>query len=244
MGIDCAAFGGDSVFHKLGYEPEFQIIPWSEKNQYLADGTIDCIWSCYSMNDREASLNTNFLIREIGKRLNSTLCADCNHLATVQIWSSPLIATTRAAELFLHKIDSSLPEVKQVNCFATTEDLFASIRKGYVEAVEDGTDAVERMETVEASRYDLILMDIQMPKMDGYTAAREIRTLRDNQKANITIVAVTANAFEEDKKKAFESGMNGHISKPINREAIMRMLDQIFGQEITTDEGETEGENR
>lgn len=153
-------------------------------------------------------------------------------------------ATTRAAELFLHKIDSSLPEVKQVNCFATTEDLFASIRKGYVEAVEDGTDAVERMETVEASRYDLILMDIQMPKMDGYTAAREIRTLRDNQKANIPIVAVTANAFEEDKKKAFESGMNGHISKPINREAIMRMLDQIFGQEITTDEGETEGENR
>nr|WP_279220676.1 response regulator [Clostridium sp. AF32-12BH] len=113
-----------------------------------------------------------------------------------------------------------------------------------MEAVEDGTDAVERMETVEASRYDLILMDIQMPKMDGYTAAREIRTLRDNQKANIPIVAVTANAFEEDKKKAFESGMNGHISKPINREAIMRMLDQIFGQEITTDEGETEGENR
>ena len=97
-----------------------------------------------------------------------------------------------------------------------------------VESVEDGTDAVERMEEVDESRYDLILMDIQMPKMDGYTATREIRTLDNNKKANIPIVAMTANAFEEDKQKAFEAGMNAHIAKPISMDAILNTLDRIL----------------
>ena len=61
-----------------------------------------------------------------------------------------------------------------------------------------------------------MLMDIQMPKMDGYTATREIRTLSNNKKANIPIVAMTANAFEEDRQKVFECGMNGNIVKPID----------------------------
>lgn len=98
-----------------------------------------------------------------------------------------------------------------------------------VESVGDGTDAVERMSSANESEYDLILMDIQMPKMDGYTATREIRTLGNNKKANIPIIAMTANAFEEDKKKAFEAGMNDHISKPINIDVIMHALDRIFG---------------
>lgn len=98
-----------------------------------------------------------------------------------------------------------------------------------VESVDDGTDAVERMGAVDESKYDVILMDIQMPKMDGYTATREIRTLRNNKKANIPIIAMTANAFEEDKKKAFEAGMNAHIAKPINIDTIMNVLDQLFG---------------
>ena len=97
-----------------------------------------------------------------------------------------------------------------------------------VESVGDGIDAVERMNEVDESKYDLILMDIQMPKMDGYTATREIRTLKNNKKANIPIIAMTANAFEEDKQKAFEAGMNAHISKPIDIDVIMHVLDQIF----------------
>ena len=97
-----------------------------------------------------------------------------------------------------------------------------------VDSVEDGTDAVERMGSAEESRYDAILMDIQMPKMDGYMATREIRTLDNNKKANIPIIAMTANAFEEDKKKALEAGMNAHIAKPISIDAIMEVLDQIF----------------
>ena len=66
-----------------------------------------------------------------------------------------------------------------------------------------------------------------MPKMDGYMITREIRTLKNNKKANIQIVAMTANAFEEDRKKAFDAGMDGHIAKPIDieklRAAILRM---------------------
>ena len=98
-----------------------------------------------------------------------------------------------------------------------------------VDSVEDGTDAVERMNEVEDDRYDLIFMDIQMPKMDGYMATREIRTLRNNKKANIPIVAMTANAFEEDKKKAFKAGMNAHVAKPIDINTILAVFDQVFG---------------
>ena len=99
----------------------------------------------------------------------------------------------------------------------------------YVDYVEDGTDAVERMHEVDDDRYDLIFMDIQMPKMDGYMATGEIRTLRNNKKANIPIVAMTANAFEEDKKKAFKAGMNAHIAKPIDINTILAVFDQVFG---------------
>ena len=72
-------------------------------------------------------------------------------------------------------------------------------------------------------------MDIQMPKMDGYMATREIRTLKNNKKANIPIIAMTANAFEEDKKKAFQAGMNAHIAKPIDIKIILDAFDQVFG---------------
>ena len=80
-----------------------------------------------------------------------------------------------------------------------------------------------------AGTYDMILMDIQMPKMDGYMTTREIRTLKNNKKANIPIIAMTANAFEEDKKKAFKAGMNAHITKPIDIETILAVLDQVLG---------------
>ncbi len=97
-----------------------------------------------------------------------------------------------------------------------------------VDTVNDGSDAVERMASVAEDRYDLILMDIQMPRMDGYTATREIRTLGSNRKANIPIIAMTANAFEEDRKKAMEAGMNAHIAKPISIESILETMDRLF----------------
>ena len=97
-----------------------------------------------------------------------------------------------------------------------------------VDGAADGTEAVDIIYKAPEDQYDLILMDIQMPLMDGYTATREIRTLRNNKKANIPIVAMTANAFEEDRQKAFEAGMNGHIPKPIDIATIAKVLDEIF----------------
>ncbi len=97
-----------------------------------------------------------------------------------------------------------------------------------VDCATDGTEAVEIMYNAPDDKYDLIFMDIQMPKMDGYTATHEIRTLASNRKANIPIVAMTANAFEEDRKMSLQAGMDGHISKPISAEDIAKVLDSVF----------------
>lgn len=96
-----------------------------------------------------------------------------------------------------------------------------------VDCVEDGTDAVNIMSSAEGRKYDLIFMDVQMPKMDGYTATREIRTLNDPKCANIPIIAMTANAFEEDRKKAIKAGMNAHIAKPISADIILENLERM-----------------
>ena len=97
-----------------------------------------------------------------------------------------------------------------------------------VEHAADGIICVDMMEKAEAGYYDLILMDIQMPNMDGYKATQTIRKLSDQKKAGITIVAMTANAFEEDKKVAYKAGMNWHISKPIKVDELMAALAEIL----------------
>ena len=83
---------------------------------------------------------------------------------------------------------------------------------------------MSRIEQKPAGTYDLILMDIQMPNMDGYKATQAIRRLADKKKAGIPIIAMTANAFEEDRKKAFEKGMNGHIAKPVDEEKLKKTI--------------------
>ncbi|MDE7476870.1 MAG: response regulator, partial [Lachnospiraceae bacterium] len=84
------------------------------------------------------------------------------------------------------------------------------------------------IKNVEAGTYDLVLMDIQMPIMDGYEATRQIRALEDSERAAVPIVAMTANAFDEDKQKAMEAGMNGHVAKPIDIERLMDTLKEIL----------------
>lgn len=103
-----------------------------------------------------------------------------------------------------------------------------------VDCAEDGIEAVNIINAAPENQYDRVLMDIQMPRMDGYTATREIRTLSNNRKANIPIVAMTANAFDEDRRKAFECGMNGHIVKPFEMKTIAKMLNQVFSEVKTT----------
>ena len=90
-----------------------------------------------------------------------------------------------------------------------------------IERVENGIQCVNRILKMPAGTYDMILMDIQMPQMDGYKATQTIRNLPDKDKACIPIIAMTANAFAEDKKKTMEAGMNAHLSKPLNVPELM-----------------------
>ena len=93
-----------------------------------------------------------------------------------------------------------------------------------VDRAKDGVECVDMLEKAANGTYQLILMDIQMPVMNGYDAAKKIRRMDDPQKANIPIVAMTANAFSEDKQVALDAGMNDHIAKPINMSVLVPTL--------------------
>ena len=97
-----------------------------------------------------------------------------------------------------------------------------------VDTAEDGEIAVRKMKQAVPGQYDLILMDIQMPKMDGYEATRQIRALPDAAKADIPIFAMTANAFEEDRQNALKAGMNGHIAKPLDIPHLLQVLADVL----------------
>ena len=97
-----------------------------------------------------------------------------------------------------------------------------------VEHAEDGVVCVDMLEKAEAGHYDVILMDIQMPNMDGLRATQHIRRLADKARADIPIIAMTANAFDEDKNNAFKAGMNGFVPKPIELENLFEELERIL----------------
>ena len=97
-----------------------------------------------------------------------------------------------------------------------------------VDVAEDGVVALDKIRNSEPDYYNLVFMDIQMPFMNGYTATRMIRQLKDDPRSNIPIIAMTANAFEEDKKLALEAGMNGHLAKPIKPDELLKILNDFL----------------
>ena len=112
-----------------------------------------------------------------------------------------------------------------------------------IERVEDGIQCVNRVAQMSPGTYDLILMDIQMPNMDGYKATRCIRRLDDKKKAEIPIIAMTANAFAEDRKKAFDAGMNGHIAKPIDMEKLGAVILSVLNKQENLQNGKNNSMN-
>ena len=93
-----------------------------------------------------------------------------------------------------------------------------------LETAENGQEAVDMVAASAPGYYDLVLMDIQMPIMDGHEATKRIRALENKELARVPIVAMTANAFDEDRMAAKECGMNGFISKPINMQEVLKAL--------------------
>ena len=112
-----------------------------------------------------------------------------------------------------------------------------------IERVEDGIQCVNRVEQMSPGTYDLILMDIQMPNMDGYQAAQRIRHLNDKTRAEIPIIAMTANAFAEDRKRAFDAGMNGHIAKPIDIEKLGTVILSVLKKQESLQTGKNNSIN-
>jgi signal transduction histidine kinase/ActR/RegA family two-component response regulator len=113
---------------------------------------------------------------------------------------------------------------------ALNQEIASEILSDYgflIEIANDGSEAVEKMQSANPGDYDIILMDIQMPVMNGYEATKKIRMLENPRLASIPIIAMTANAFEEDKKKAFHAGMNDFISKPIDVDHLLGVISSI-----------------
>lgn len=107
-----------------------------------------------------------------------------------------------------------------------------------IDWAKDGIICVDMVEKAEDGYYDLILMDIQMPNMDGYKACQIIRSLKDYKKANLPIVAMTANAFDEDKAHALQVGMDAHIPKPFEIDELKRTISLILRKSLISKESE------
>ena len=125
----------------------------------------------------------------------------------------------------------SITEEAKIENIAVITDFVNSIleENGFkVERAEDGCKCVELFSEKPAGYYSTILMDIQMPNMDGYTASRKIRGMEREDAKAIPIIALTANAFDEDKKKAYDAGMNGYIAKPIDAKVVFSTLGEIL----------------
>ena len=97
-----------------------------------------------------------------------------------------------------------------------------------MDVADDGSVAVEKLKETKPGQYDVILMDIQMPIMNGFEATRQIRALDIPGISDLPIIAMTANAFDEDRKAALEAGMNGHIAKPIDVPKLLALLKEIL----------------
>ena len=139
--------------------------------------------------------------------------------------------TVQEKELQKEKSDFAGKKVLLVEDNELNQEIASTIlsEAGFtVDIANDGDVAVNKMKKASVGQYDLILMDIQTPKMDGYEATRQIRQLADRQIADIPIVAMTANAFEEDRQSALDAGMNGHIAKPIENSELFEILKTVL----------------
>lgn len=117
---------------------------------------------------------------------------------------------------------------------ALNSEIAMEILKGYgfcVDTAENGAQALKKVSASQPGDYDLILMDIQMPVMDGYEATRRIRALEKPALSSVPILAMTANAFDEDRKRAAQCGMNGFLTKPIHMDEVLRALQSVFGKD-------------
>ena len=123
------------AFQRLGYQPKFENIVWEDKDELLADRTIDCLWSSYSMNGREDKYQWAGPYLYSRQMVAVRAESEIKKVQDLKGKRVAVQATTKAEDLFLHNIDSDLPQMEQVNCFSTTNEIYAALRKNYVDAI-------------------------------------------------------------------------------------------------------------
>lgn len=125
----------EEAFQRLGYQPEFEKVVWEDKEKLLSDGTIDCLWSCYSMNERENKYQWAGPYMYSRQMVVVRAESETGHFQDLKGKRIAVQATTKAEDLFLHNIKSDLPHAEQVNCFSSSNELYAALRKNYADAI-------------------------------------------------------------------------------------------------------------
>ena len=176
---------------------------------------------------------TKRLVDAMGGKIEVESQQNMGTTVTVSITFSRLVGLEEKREeiipdAFLKDIRVLLVEDNEINGEIASEMLREL--EVNVDLVTNGKECIDALLEKDAGYYDLVLMDIQMPVMDGYEATRIIRRFSDKDKRLIPVIAMTANAFEEDKQKAFQSGMNGHLAKPVEMRHLIQALKSAIGK--------------
>lgn len=175
-------------------------------------------WSDIEQEARAAGANAFISKPMFRSRLVKTFCT----LMDEEVQQESVMAMDDLASMELSGYRALLVEDNELNVEVAT--VILEMTGLSVERVSDGTEAVDRMNDCEDGYYDIVFMDIQMPKMNGYDATRAIRAMNRNYCRQVPIVAMTANAFAEDVQAAKTVGMNGHIAKPLELKALLGVL--------------------
>ena len=189
-----------------------------ERNKLLREGTIDCIWCCFTMDGREEEyqlagpylytrrvfvVKKDSDIRELSDLVGKTIALQAGSIAGVRIL---------------------VVEDKELN-MEIAEYMFTE-RGAVVEKAADGKKALEMFAASEEGYYDVIMMDIMMPEMDGLEATRRIRRMDRKDAETVPIFAMSANAFDDDVARSRAAGMNEHLSKPLSFEKAAAVIAQ------------------
>ena len=211
--------------------PDMNGIEVTRQIRSLGDDTPIIILTAYDWSDIEAEARAAGVTAFCAKPLFMSDIRETLMTAIGQSQSEPEDSVLPAAGSDFRGRCILLVEDNELN-----REIAVEILKEYgflVDTAENGAEAVEKVKNSEPGNYDLVLMDVQMPVMNGYEATKQIRALDDPALAGITILAMTANAFDEDRKKALKCGMDGFLSKPIVIEELIstlqKNLDQVSG---------------